>query len=195
VGSSQAVAKCALSFRPPHDPVDIVGTRVVLHQPGQEISTVGIVDAQRFGVPPVQIPLLQYLDLRQVGAEYVFEPADDLHAALLCCGKNFGQDIEISMVGRTSVFENSILVVLRMRSGEISAVKVEIVLLLAMVGQWLARNLSSGDAATISEDREKQRIHAGTFLKHIENFLGAFIDKGNGSDLDADHFGGGGNVT
>src|ERR1043165_3342358 len=99
------------------------------------------------------------------------------------------------MVGRTCVLENGIFVVLRMRSGEVSAVKIEIVLLLAMIGQWLARNLSSGDAATIGENREKQCIHAGTFLKHIENFLRAFIDKGNCSDLDADHFGGGSTRT
>ena len=59
-----------------------------------------------------------------------------------------------------------------------------------MIGQRLARNLSSGDAATVGEDREKQRIHAGTFLKHIEDFLRAFIYKGNRSDLDADHSGG-----
>src|SRR5215469_9583578 len=91
------------------------------------------------------------------------------------------------MVGRARLFKNSIFVVLRMRSGEISAVKIEIVFLLAMIGQGLARNLSSSDAATVGEDREKQRVYAGTFLKHIEDLLGAFIDKGNRSDLDADH--------
>ena len=186
---SKAVAKSALPFRSPHDSVDVVGTRIVLYQSGQEIPVVRIVDAQRVGVPPVQISLLQFLDVRQIAAEYVLEPANDLHAALLCCGKNFGQDIEVSVVGRACVFENSIFVVLRMRSGEISAVKIKIVFLLAMIGQRLAGNLSPSDAATVGEDREKQRIHAGSFLKRIEDFLGAFIYKGNRSDLDTDHSG------
>ncbi len=94
------------------------------------------------------------------------------------------------MVGRTSVLEDRVLVVLGMRGGEVPAVKIEIVLLLAVIGQRLARNLSSGDTATVGEYRKKQRIHAGTFLKHIQDFLGTFIHKRNCSDLDADHFGG-----
>jgi hypothetical protein len=134
----KAVAKRALPFRSPHDSVDVVGACVVLDQAGQEIPVVRIVDAQRVGVPPVQIALLQFLDVRQVAAEDVFEPADDLHAALLGCREHFGQDVEIAVVGRACVFENSVLVVLRMRSGEISAVKIEIVLLLAVIGQRLA---------------------------------------------------------
>src|SRR5579864_2072174 len=85
VRGAKAVAKCALPFRSPHDSIDVVGTCVVLDQARQEIPVVGIVDAQRAGVPPVQISLLQSLDVRQVAAEYILEPANDLHAALLCC--------------------------------------------------------------------------------------------------------------
>ena len=98
------------------------------------------------------------------------------------------QDIEIAVVGGSRVLEDCVLVVLGMRRGEISAVKIEIVLLLAMIGQRLARNLSSGDTSTVGEYRKKQGIHAGTFVKHIEDFLGTFIHKRNCSDLDADHF-------
>ena len=94
------------------------------------------------------------------------------------------------MVGRARVLENRVLVVLGMRRGEIPAVKIEIVFLLAVIGQRLARNLSSGNTSTVSEYRKKQGIHAGAFLKHIEHFLRAFIHKRNCSDLDADHFGG-----
>jgi hypothetical protein len=77
-----------------------------------------------------------------------------------------------------------------MRSGEISTVEIEIVFLFAMIGQRLARNLSSGNPATVGEDREKERIHGGTFLKHIEDLLGAFIYKRNRSHLNPDYFGG-----
>src|SRR5882762_7879623 len=95
------------------------------------------------------------------------------------------------MVGRASVLDHGVLVVLGMRGGEVPAMKIEIVFLLAVIGQRLARNLSSGDTATIGEYRKKHRIHAGTFLKHIKDFLDTFIHKRNCSDLDADHFRGG----
>ena len=187
---AQAVRKRALPLGSPHDSVDVIGTRVVLDQAGKEIPVVRIVDAQRLGIPPVQIPLLNFLDVRQVGAEDVLQPADDFHAALLRRREHFGQDVQVAVVGRARVLEHRVLVVLGMRRGEIPAVKIEIVFLLAVIGQRLARNLSSGDAAAVGEYRKKQRIHAGTFLKDVEDFLGTFIHKRNCSDLDADHFGG-----
>ena len=186
----KTVRKRALPLGSPHDSVDVIGTGVVLDQAGKEIPVVGIVDAQRLGIPPVQIPLLHFLDVRQVGAKHVLKPADDFHAALLGRREHFGQDVQVAVVGRARVLENRVLVVLGMRRGEVSAVKIEIVFLLAVIGQRLARNLPSGDTATVGEYRKKQRIHAGAFLKHIEDFLGAFIHKRNCSDLDADHFGG-----
>ena len=185
----QTVRKRALPLGSPHDSVDVIGAGIVLDQAGKEIPVVGIVDAQRLGIPPVQISLLHFLDVRQVGAKHVLKPADDFHAALFGGREHFGQDVQVAVVGRASVLENRVLVVLRMRRGEVSAVKIEVVLLLAVIGQRLARNLSSGDAATVGEYRKKQRIHAGAFLKHIEDFLGAFIHKRNCSHLDADHFG------
>ena len=93
------------------------------------------------------------------------------------------------MVGRTSVLENCVLVVLGMRGGEVPAVKIEVVFLFAVIRQGLARYLSSGDTSTVGEYCKKKRIHAGTFLKHIKNLLSAFIHKRNRSHLDADHFG------
>jgi hypothetical protein len=59
-----------------------------------------------------------------------------------------------------------------------------------MIGQRLARNLSSGDTPAVREHREEQGIHGRTLLKHIKNFLGTLIDKRNRADLDANHFGG-----
>jgi hypothetical protein len=78
-----------------------------------------------------------------------------------------------------------------MRSREVAAVKVEIVLLPAMIGQRLAGDLSSGNASTVGKPGKKERIHAGALLKHIQDSLGAFINKRNCSDLDAGHFVGG----
>ena len=186
----QAVRKRALPLGSPHDSVDVIGTGIILDQAGKEIPVVGIVDAKRLGIPPVEVSLLNFLDVRQVGAKHVLKPADDFHAALLRRGEHFGQDIQVAVIGCARVLDDRVLVVLGMRRGEVAAVKIEIVFLLPMIGQRLARNLPSRNTATIGEYRKKQRIHAGAFLKHIENFLGAFIHKRNCSDLDADHFGG-----
>ena len=191
----QAVAKRALPLRSPHDSVDVIGTGIVLDQAGQEIPVVRIVDAQRLRIPPVQIPLLHLLDVRQVGAKHVLKPADDFHAALLGGREHLGENIQVAVVGRARVLENRVLVVLRMRGGEVPAVEIEIVLLLAVIGQRLARNLPSRNPATVGEYSKKQGIHAAAFLKHIQNFLGAFIHKRNCSHLDADHFGGDSSVS
>src|SRR5215469_12139662 len=77
-----------------------------------------------------------------------------------------------------------------MRCGEIPAVKIEVILLLAVIGQRLARNLSSGYTSPVGEYREEQGIHAGTLLKHIQDSFSPFVDKRNCSHLNANHFGG-----
>ena len=93
------------------------------------------------------------------------------------------------MVGRMSGFDDRVLVILRMRRGEIPAMIVEVVFLLAVIGEWVSRNLPSGDTAAVGEDCKKQGVHAGAFLKDIQHLLGAFIEERNRSDLDADHLG------
>ncbi len=188
MGGSQAVAKRALPLRSPHDSVDVVGTGVVLDQASQKIPVVGIVDAQRLGIPSVEIALLHFFDIRQVRAKYILQPADYFHAALLSRRKHFGQNVEFAMVGCASVLEDRVLVVLGMRVGKVAAVKIEIVFLLPVIGQRLPRDLPSGNPSAVGEYRKKQGVHATPFLEHIQDFLGSFIHEGNGSHLDADHF-------
>src|SRR6185295_17505134 len=112
-----------------------------------------------------------------------------LHATLLHCREHFGQDIQVAVVGSARVLDDRVSVVLRMRGGEVPVMKIEIVFLLAVIRQRLAWNLSSGNAPAVGKYREKKRVHACTFLKHIKDFLGTFIHKRNRSNLDADHFG------
>ena len=78
-----------------------------------------------------------------------------------------------------------------MRGREVSAVKIEIVFLLAVIRQRLSWNLSPGDPSTVGEYREEKSIHAATFLKHIQDSLRTFIHKRYCTHLDPDHFGGG----
>ena len=75
---------------------------------------------------------------------------------------------------RPECYETIAFVSRQKRRGEI------IVQLLGSAGHW-----------TVGEYCKKEGIHAGTFLKHIDDFLGTFIHKRNCSDLDTDHFGGG----
>ena len=55
MGGSQAVAQRTLTLGSPHNSVDVIGMGIVLDQTGQEIPVVRIVDAQRLGVPSVQV--------------------------------------------------------------------------------------------------------------------------------------------
>src|SRR5579863_7950422 len=141
---SQAVAERSLPLGSPHDSIDVIRTGIVLNQAGEKIPVVRIVDAKRLGIPPVQVSLLNLLDVRQVRAKHILKPADDVHPALLCSWEHFGQDIEVAVVGCASVYENGVLVDLGIRDQKITTVKNEIVLLLAVIGQRLTRNLSSG---------------------------------------------------
>ena len=111
---SQTFAKRPLPLGAPHDSVNVIGTGVVLNETGQKIPEVRIVDAQRLSIPPVQIAFLQFLNIRQVGAKHVLQPAEHLHATLFGDWNHFDEDIQVAMVRRTRILENRIFVVLRM---------------------------------------------------------------------------------
>ena len=64
-----------------------------------------------------------------------------------------------------------------MGRGKVSAMKIKVVFLLAVIGQRLAGNLSSGNATAIGEYREEQSIHASALLQDVKNFFSAFVDK------------------
>ena len=194
VRGSEAVAEGALTLGSPHDAVDVVGAGVVLDEAGEEIAVVGIVDAERFGIAAVEIFLLNFFDVGEVGAEDILEPADDFHAALVGGGDDFGEDVEVAVVGGAQVLEDCVFVELGMGRGEVSAVEVEIVLLLAVVGERLAGDLASGDAAAVGEDGQEECVYSGAFLEDVQDFLGAFVYEGDGSYLDTDGFGGGGGL-
>ncbi len=99
------------------------------------------------------------------------------------------------MIGSAGIFQNRVLVVLQVGRGEVSTVKIQVVFLLAVIRQRLARNLPSRDAATVSEHREEERIHAGALLQYIEDFFGTFIHERDCSYLDTNHFGGSSGVS
>ena len=83
----------------------------------------------------MDIVLLQLVDVRQIVTEDILCPENRPHAAFPGRRDNSGDSVHSRIIGSASVFgfQGRILVVLRMRSGEITAVKVEIVLLLAVV--------------------------------------------------------------
>src|SRR5439155_20459704 len=52
----------------------------------------------------------------------------------------------------------------------------------------LARNLAASETAAISEGGQKNGVDRPALLKNIEHLLHTFIDKGDGANLNADHF-------
>jgi len=184
---SKAIAKRTLAFGAPHKAINVIGTGIVFDQTSQEIPVFRIIDTQRFGMSPVKVTLLQLLNVGKVGAENVFQPADHFHAAVSGGGQNFGEDIQIAVIGRASFLEDSILVELRVRRGEITTVEFEVVFLLSMIRKRLARNLPPSDAATVGENSEEQRIHTSALLQIVQDLFGTFVDERNGSHLNADH--------
>ena len=78
-----------------------------------------------------------------------------------------------------------------MRCRVVAAVeRVLVVLLLAVVGQRLAGDLPSGDAATVGERGEIDRVDLPALLQDVEHLLDAFIDERHGADLNPDRLAG-----
>ena len=71
------------------------------------------------------------------------------------------------MVGRLNLFQGRMRVVLFMRARIIPAVKIGVILLLAMIRQGLAGNLPTGDAASVSERGHEQRVNVAIALKAV----------------------------
>ena len=91
--------------------------------------------------------------------------------------------------------EDGVFVVLGMDGGVISAGEgAGVVLLLAVVGEGLAGDLATGDAAAVGKGGEEESVDVGILLEVVEDFFCSFIDEGDGAYLDADGFfvGGGG---
>src|SRR4051812_22398845 len=121
------------------------------------------------------VHFMEVFDAGNVFAENVFIPTIDFDAALVGFRQNFGNDVEIAVVGSTRLFERGIAIEFGMRRGVVAAVKIEIIFLLAVVGQRAVPYLSAGDAASIGERGEEDGIHSAFFLKDIENLFRAFV--------------------
>ena len=75
-----------------------------------------------------------------------------------------------------------------MNCGVAAAVEsVGIVLLLAVIGQGLSRDLAAGDAAAVGEGGDEQRVDGALRLQDVEHRLDALVDEGDGADLNTDH--------
>jgi hypothetical protein len=81
------------------------------------------------------------------------------------------------VVRRVSGLDDRVLVILRMGCRKVSAVIIQVVDLLSVIGQRISGDLPSSNTAAISEHCEKQSIHAAAFLKDIKDFLSPFIDE------------------
>jgi len=81
----------------------------------------------------------------KVGSEHILQPTNNRHATLFRRRNHPGENVEVAVIGRMSIPENRVLVVLGARDGEVSSMKLEVVFLLAVIKQRSARNLPSSD--------------------------------------------------
>ncbi len=183
---TESVGEGALTFGTPHDAVDVVGAGPVFDNAEKKISIVGIVEADGVGVVAGEIDFLHGGDVGDVGAEGILEPADSFDVAFAGGGGDVGEDVVAAELGGASAVEDGVLVVLGMDGGVISAGEgAGVVLLLAVVGEGLAGDLATGDAATVGKGGEEESVDVGILLEVVENFFCSFIDEGDGADLDA----------
>ena len=118
----------------------------------------------------------------------VFGPKNGAHSAFFSIGKHFIDNVERAMIGRASVLwsDTSVLIILPMDRAVVAAMKIQIIGLLAVIGQGLPGNLASRDSASVSERGKKESIDA-VALENVEHGIGTLVYKGNRTDLDADH--------
>src|SRR5262249_29107675 len=184
---AQSVVQRALPFGAPHHAVYAVGFAVVLSQADEEITQVRMQWAKRARLTATQIHFAQIFDAGYVIAEYIFVPAINFDATLVSLRQDFGDDVEVAVLGSARLLERCIAIEFRMRRGVVAAMKIEVVFLLAMVGQRTIPDLAPGDASAISECRQENGVYGAFFLQDIEDFFRAFIDERNSTHLDADH--------
>src|ERR1043166_7671627 len=135
VARANGIVEGALAFGAPHQAVYLVGLAVIFGEADEEISVIGMQRAESAGPTALPIHFVQFLDAGDIVAENIFEPAIDFHAALMSLGQNVGDDIEIAMVGGFGFFESGVLIKFGVGSCKVAAVEVQIVFLLAMVGE------------------------------------------------------------
>ena len=144
-----------------------------------------------------EIDFLHGGDVGDVGAEGILKPADSFYVALAGGGDDVGEDVVAAELGGAGAVEDGVFVVLRVDGGVISAGEgAGVVLLLAVVGEGLAGDLATGDAATVGKGGEEESVDVGILLEVVEDFFCSFIDEGDGAYLDAYGFfiGGGGSA-
>jgi hypothetical protein len=72
----------------------------------------------------------------------------------------------------------------RVRRGEVAADEAQVVLLLAVIRQWVALDLASPRAAIEGVGGEKQVVHSRLLLEQVQDLLHAFVQKRDRPDLD-----------
>src|SRR5262249_851965 len=122
-------------------------------------------------------------------AKCIFVPAINFHPAPMRLGQNLPENVEAAVVGRFGLFERGVFVELLVRRGEIAAMKIQIVFLLAVVGQRMILDLAAADAASISEGRQEDGIYRAALLENVKHLFRAFVHEGNCAGLDADEGG------
>jgi hypothetical protein len=95
----------------------------------------------------------------------------------VCLGQDIGDEVVIAVIRRPGLLERRALIKFRVQRGEIAAMKIRVLFLLAMVRQRLPRHLPAADSASVGERRQEQGVHRSALLQNIQHLLGALIEK------------------
>jgi len=127
------------------------------------------------------------LDSGNILTKNILVPAIDFYSAPVSFWQHLRKNIHFTMIGCAGLFQNGILIELRMGRGGIPAMEIQIILLFPMIRQRLIRDLTAGNAPSVSKCGEEDRIHRTSFLDDIQDLVGAFVHKRNRADLNTDH--------
>ena len=116
---------------------------------------VRVVEADRTGIPAVQIFFLDLIDIGYGRVPDILAPGVNLNAAFFGCGNHHFENIYIAVVRRFRVFDDGVLVILRVRRCVVTTVETLVDALNAMVRERMALKLAAGNTVSIGESRQE----------------------------------------
>ena len=111
----------------------------------------------------MHVNLHGFVKTRYVAPKDVLEPTDHFHVATARGRQHVGNHVVAGMVGRFFRGDFRVAIVLRMWSGKVSAAKVVVVFLFAVVGQGTAADLTTGDSASVCERGQEDCVDVRQF--------------------------------
>src|ERR1700722_13058243 len=125
---------------------------------------VRVVEADGAGIPSVQIFFLDLIDIGYARVPDILAPGVNLNAAFFGYGNHHIENIYIAVVRRFRVFDDGVLVILRVRRCVVTTVEALVDALNSMVRKRMALKWAAGNAVSIGESRQEERVDTRLLL-------------------------------